>query len=179
VAQHPPQPGAGGHFLFNNNTFNPSGTSDSTIVQKEKNIKKRKEKVCENHSEEISKNFEIFWQAYPRCKRKTDKKTSLRRFAAAFRENKDLSFEAMMKGLDFWKNDYNWQKDNGQYIEAPEVWLHKCRWVSAENELSQPSEPPRFTLSVPSSPPPQPKDEVIRMSHKELAELFRPSGSVV
>jgi hypothetical protein len=164
--ENPPRGGRGGFFSIS--TRNPNDTFDSTKVQlKEKNNKKRNR---ENHSEEVCKNFEIFWAAWPHSSRKTDKKGSLKRFAAAFRDNKDLSFETVMKGLEWWKNSNSWR--DPQYIPAPEVWLHKCRWLAAENELSQPSEPQRAY----SAPSPQPQDDAKRMNNKELAELFRTAG---
>jgi hypothetical protein len=159
--------GRGGIFLLNN-TSNPSDTFDSTKVQLKEKIEKKKR---ENHSEEILKNFEIFWQAWPCSHRKTDKQGSLKRFAAAFRNNKDLSFETIMKGLEWWKNSNGWR--DPQYIPAPEVWLYKCRWLSVQNEPSQPSEPQHFATSA---QPPQPQDDTKRMSNTELAELFRTAG---
>jgi len=170
-AENPPRGGRGGDFLISN-IRNPNDTFESTKVQLKEKYKKEKKR--ENHSEEISKNFEIFWQAWPRSHRKTDKKGALKAFAVAFRDNKDLSFETVMKGLEWWKNSNNWR--DPQYIPAPEVWLHKCRWASSDSEPSQPSEPAR-AYAAPL--PPQPQDDAKRMSNKELVELFRTAGSVV
>jgi len=159
--------GGRGGFLINSSTSNPNSTVTSTINIKEKNIKKRKD-FCENHSEEILKNFEAFWQAYPRCKRKTDKKGALKKFTQAFKADKSLTFEKVMRGLEFWKNDNSWLKFPVEdFIPAPEVWLNKCRWEASQN-VPQPSEPARTIYAV---PPAEEKRETI--SREEFVAILR------
>jgi len=159
------QRGEGG-FSFLNSTNSLNGTSTQEVLKEKNKIKK--EKVCENHSEEISKNFEIFWQAYPRSHRKTDKKTSLKRFVAAFKENKGLSFETVIKGLEWWKKSNSWQDQ--QYIPAPEVWLNKCRWLAADNAPE--SKPSESIRTMPIAPP-LPAAAEKTLSNIELAALFK------
>jgi len=116
------------------------------------------------------RDFEIFWQSWPQSHRKTDKKTSLKRFIAAFKENKDLSFETIMKGLEWWKKSNSWQ--DKQYIPAPEVWLNKCRWLAAENAPdSKPSESLRTTYTAQQSHLPVAVEKT--HSDTQLAALFK------
>jgi len=158
--------GGRGGFLINTCTSNPNSTVTSTISTKEKNkIKKEK---CNGYSEELLKNFEAFWQAYPRCKRKTDKKGALKKFTQAFKADKSLTFEKVMKGLEFWKNDSSWLKFPVEdFIPAPEVWLNKCRWEALQN-APQPSEPARTIYAV---PPAEEKRETI--SREEFVAILR------
>ncbi|GBU23796.1 hypothetical protein R83H12_00414 [Fibrobacteria bacterium R8-3-H12] len=145
--------GEGGFLSFNTCTSTLNGTVTDNSTNKEKINKK--EKVCENHNEEVLSNFETFWKAWPQSSRKTDKKAALRRFGAAFKENKGLTLETILRGLNWWKNSKGWQDE--QYIPAPEVWLNKCRWAAAENTPE--SKPSESTSYYPRySPLPQPRE---------------------
>jgi len=161
-----PKGGRGG-FLLTTSTNNPNGTvkgTNSTSSIKEKNIKKRKN-FCQTDSEEIEKNFEIFWQAWPQHFRKTGKKGSLRKFAIAFKVNKGLTFEAMMKGLEWWKKSKQWQ--DPQYIPNPAVWLNNCRWEAPQNA---PDNKPQ-AMATRAVPPLEEKRETI--SPAEFAAILK------
>jgi hypothetical protein len=142
-----PKGGRGG-FLNTTSTSNPNGTVNSTNSTKEKNkIKKEKCNGYGNgYSEEMEKNFEIFWQAWPRSDRKANRDGTKRKLLWALRNNKGLTFEKIMEALEWWKNRWS----DPQYIPAPTVWLNNRRWEAMDNAPSnKPSEPPRTAYIAP------------------------------
>ena len=75
--------------------------------------------------------FNGFWSAYPSsCPRKTDKKKCLAKFTTILTHAKDAvkMFNDIMNGLDVWKKCSTWNKDGGQFIRAPLVWLNNENW---------------------------------------------------
>lgn len=73
--------------------------------------------------------FDSFWKMYP-GPRKTDKKKCHDKFLRILKAEKapDHLFEKIMGGLNMWMSSDDWQKDGGQYICAPLVWLNNERW---------------------------------------------------
>ena len=72
--------------------------------------------------------FLSFYEGYPRKEAKPD----------AYKAWSKLSpsngvVKAIMAGLEAWKKNPNWLKDNGQYIPLPASWLNKRRW---EDEIT-------------------------------------------
>ena len=76
--------------------------------------------------------FEEFWQSYPSsCPRKVDKKKCLEKFRRILKDGHKIKMEIftkIMDGLEVWKKSETWQKDDGQFICAPSVWLNNNRW---------------------------------------------------
>ena len=70
--------------------------------------------------------FEQFWAAYPKCKRKVDKKGCERKFLKI----KDLEtvFPDIMASLEMWKKSKQWTKDNGEYIPQTSKWINQEYW---------------------------------------------------
>jgi len=90
--------------------------------------KKKDSKVC---NADILTMFNGFWSAYPsECPRKTDKKKCLAKFTNIITHAKDAvkMFNDIMNGLEKWKKCSTWNKDNGQFIRAPLVWLNNENW---------------------------------------------------
>ena len=81
------------------------------------------------------REFDLFWEAYPRKKGKRD---AMRAFAK-LRGKEDLS--TLLSALERQKQSQQWTKDNGQYIPYPATWLNGCRW---EDELEQTPPAPAF-----------------------------------
>ena len=128
----------GGSFLTNNNVHTDSTLMQDTLLSnkenvKEKNVTKKEKKSCENHKTELEKCRDAFWEIWPKHFRKTDKAGTLKALDKAFRENKDLSMDKILKAVEWWKNSDQWKKDNGQYIPEPKVWLNKRKWEVLEN----------------------------------------------
>jgi hypothetical protein len=70
--------------------------------------------------------FEQFWQHYPR-RRRGNKSHALR----AFTEQVDAGLPTgreLLTMLDAFINSPDWQKNGGQYIPGPTVWLRKEKW---------------------------------------------------
>jgi hypothetical protein len=140
--------GKGGFLNLNNSTSTHTGTvTYSSCVQE-------KEKI--NKKEKIFEDFEIFWKAWPRNERKVNKEGAKKSFCRAFEKNKGLTFETILKALEWWKNSNKWQKDNGEYIPMPTTWLNQCHWEALENI---PSEKPPEKRIEQMPPPSKPKAE--------------------
>lgn len=105
---------------------------ENTALPKEPDEKGQRPSKKEQ-SLHVGELFSEFWKAYPPSKRKADKK----RCETAFRNipNIDREFGSIMHGLELWKNDDEWKKNNGMYIPAPLVWLHQRRWESISDEI--------------------------------------------
>ena len=91
----------------------------------------------------LQEMFDGFWAAYPSsCPRKTDKKKCSAKFFAILKGAKDvgLTFAEIMNGLEKWKKCSTWNKDDGQFIRAPLVWLNNENWkddVVADATIAQ------------------------------------------
>jgi len=74
-----------------------------------------------------SEVFERFWAAWPKHHRKINRKECLRKWTKELLDSKSAE---VMAGLERWKASKDWQKDGGQYIPAPLVWLNQERWTA-------------------------------------------------
>lgn len=96
----------------------------------------------------LSEMFESFWKEYP-GPRKVDKKKCRDKFVSAVEKSAkgrtvDEAFGEIMNGLATWKKCSTWNKDGGQFIRAPLVWLNNENWKdipdsSASSQDSNPS----------------------------------------
>ncbi|MBF6792153.1 replication protein [Acinetobacter baumannii] len=73
----------------------------------------------------FSEEFEIFWNTYPTCKRKSDKSGTFKTFEKYTRV---ISLEKLIAILNAFKLDSQWIKNDGEYIPAPSAWLNKKHW---------------------------------------------------
>lgn len=71
--------------------------------------------------------FEQFWNAYPKCKRKVDKKGCERKFIKI--ANLETIFPDIMASLEMWKKSTQWTKDNGEYIPLTSKWINQEYWT--------------------------------------------------
>jgi hypothetical protein len=142
--------GEGGVLYLNNDHVRTDSTSTQDTLSlkkenlKEKNVTKKEKKSCENHKTELEKCRDAFWEIWPKHFRKTDKAGTLNAMAKAFRENKDLGIDRLLKAVEWWKNSDQWKKDNGQYIPEPRVWLNKRKWEVLENIPAAEKRAPAF-----------------------------------
>ncbi|AYX95773.1 replication protein [Acinetobacter baumannii] len=99
------------------------GKTDKLLSEKptHNNNIKTNTKTKGNFSEE----FEIFWNAYPTCKRKSDKSGTFKTFEKYTRV---ISLEKLIAILNAFKLDSQWIKNDGEYIPAPSAWLNKKHW---------------------------------------------------
>ena len=104
---------------------NNTGTNNTNITLSESLVSaetKRKKEL-----------FEQFWKAYPKCKRKVNKKGC----EIAFLKIKNLEqiFPDIMASLEAWKRE--WVKDNYQYTPMTQKWITHEYWevVDMRGEL--------------------------------------------
>lgn len=96
--------------------------SSNTIKQETKNkaIKKQNKELNELQK----KQFDKFWQAYPRKVSKKEAQKSWKKI------NPSLElFEKILKALEMAKQTEQWKKDNGKFIPYPATWLNQERWT--------------------------------------------------
>ena len=102
------------------------------------NVKKEKEKRKETPTSDdvIDEWFEEFWEAYPTYRR-VDKRKCKDKFKRIIRESKDYykKYTEIIDGLKRWKESYDWNKDDGQFVCAPLVWLNNERWEATPNKI--------------------------------------------
>lgn len=68
----------------------------------------------------ISKDFDVFWQAYPKKKKKED----ARKAWNTTRPN----IEEVLKALEWQKQSPEWFKQAGQFIPYPASWIRSHSW---------------------------------------------------
>lgn len=74
------------------------------------------------------RDFERFWQAYPR---KVGKQAACKAFARV-----GVPVERLLSALERQRSDPQWRRENGRYIPHPVTWLNQGRW---EDEASAPT----------------------------------------
>lgn len=97
-----------------------------TEILKEKD--KEKEKINNKVSKETyTREFEVFWAAYPRH---TGKQDAYKAFVKL--KPDEALMQVILAGIERQKQSAQWTKDGGQFIPHPATWLNGCRW---EDEL--------------------------------------------
>lgn len=87
---------------------------------------------------EIAKRKELFaqfWEAYPKCKRKVDKKGCERKFIKI--ENLEEIFPTIMASLEMWKKSKQWTKDNGEYIPLTSKFINQEYWTVTDERTER------------------------------------------
>ena len=76
--------------------------------------------------------FDAWWKEYPSCSRKVNKKVCHDKFVRILKNSDDgvATFNRIMNGLKKWIASKDWNKDGGQFICAPLVWLNQERWTA-------------------------------------------------
>lgn len=83
-----------------------------------------KAKAKAESENQLLKNFELFWSAYPN---KKSKKTAFEKFKRI--DFKKTSFESIMISLEKQKQSDDWTKNGGQYVPMPQTWIFNERWT--------------------------------------------------
>lgn len=123
--------------------------SSNTIKQESKNktIKKQNKELNELQK----KQFDKFWQAYPKKVSKKQAQKSWKKI------NPSLElFEKILKALEMVKQTEQWKKDNGKYVPYPATWLNQERWTDEinmmqDNKPVNEQEPKKKTVYKPLS----------------------------
>lgn len=96
--------------------------SSNTIKQDTKNKAIKKQNKELNELQE--KQFDKFWQAYPKKVSKKQAQKSWKKI------NPSLElFKKILKALEMVKQTEQWEKDNGKFIPYPATWLNQERWT--------------------------------------------------
>lgn len=76
-----------------------------------------------NLKKKVSRNFDVFWESYPKKigKGSAEKSFSRIKFANGL-------FDTVMAALEVQKHSAQWQRDNGAFIPNPATWLNQRRW---------------------------------------------------
>lgn len=102
--------------------------SSNTIKQETKNKAIKKQNKELNELQE--KQFDKFWQAYPKKVSKKQAQKSWKKI------NPSLElFEKILKALEMVKHTEQWKKDNGKYVSYPATWLNQERWTDEINMM--------------------------------------------
>ena len=123
--------------------------SSNTIKQETKNKAIKKQNKELNELQE--KQFDKFWQAYPKKVSKKQAQKSWKKI------NPSLElFEKILKALEMVKQTEQWEKDNGKFIPYPATWLNQERWTDEinmmqDNKPVNEQEPKKKTVYKPLS----------------------------
>ena len=91
-----------------------------------------KAKAKAESENQLLKNFELFWSAYPN---KKSKKPAFEKFKRI--DFKKTSFESIMISLEKQKQSDDWTKNGGQYVPMPTTWIFNERWA---DEIQTPAQ---------------------------------------
>ncbi len=91
----------------------------------EVNTKEKKETIQKKRQkkEDITKSFNIFWQAYPKKVAKSDAEKVFNRINLNGR-----LLNTILTAIELAKKSEGWLKENGKYIPYPTTWLNGKRW---------------------------------------------------
>lgn len=102
--------------------------SSNTIKQDTKNKAIKKQNKELNELQE--KQFDKFWQAYPKKVSKKEAQKSWKKINPSLK-----LFEKILKALEMVKQTEQWKKDNGKYVPYPATWLNQERWTDEINMM--------------------------------------------
>jgi hypothetical protein len=71
--------------------------------------------------------FELFWEIYPRKKKKGD---ALKAWKQT--ENVRPDIEEIMAAIQRQERTHQWQKDGGEFIPYPASWLRSWSWADED-----------------------------------------------
>lgn len=96
-----------------------------------KDIKQKTEDENNMHARSVrEKEFESFWEAYPR---KVGKEKARQAYDAV-----SVPIDRLLDAVEEQRRSRQWTKDNGQFIPNPATWLSQSRW---EDRLENPNNP--------------------------------------
>jgi hypothetical protein len=106
-------------------------------------------------AKDIQKNFEIFWQAYPKKRNKGQAEKAFKKAAP----DEQLMAE-ILTAIERAKKSAQWLKDNGQFIPYPATWLNARGWEDefiedtsgADKKYSEQAELEKWDPSKPLRP---------------------------
>ena len=91
------------------------------IQNTESRIQNPEYRIQNTESEDIARDFDIFWNGYPR------KAGNKRKAFDAFKKA-SVPLDVLLEAIKKQKKSAQWAKDNGQFIPYPATWLNGKRW---------------------------------------------------
>lgn len=133
-----------------------SNVTDETNVTLQSNGRIDKNRIDINT---YSKDFNSFWNAYPR---KIGKGAAWISWKKSY-----VLYESISKVLESQINSPQWKKDDGQFIPHPATWLNQRRW---EDEVKENKEPERTYPKIDNTP---------GLTPSQWEELKKKKGDIV
>ena len=99
--------------------------NEDVNVNENENVKLKEKQEKEKSRCENEKKFDEFWKLYP-GRRKVDKRKCHDKYLRLL--STGVKHEIIMAGLKAWCASDDWNKDGGQFVCAPIVWLNNERW---------------------------------------------------
>ena len=99
---------------------------DFPVLYKDENNNENNNKITRKNmakKERVDKDFDTFWEAYPR---KVKKKEARKAWDSTKKVRPELS--TILEAVEKWKESEFWKKDGGQFIPYPASWLNGERW---------------------------------------------------
>lgn len=87
------------------------------------NTQKTLSKNTNQTNNALDEKYEIFWNEYPKCKRKIRKSETFATFKKYAKH-----FDLLISILKIQKTSDDWIKNDGQFIPAPQAWLNQKLW---------------------------------------------------
>ena len=106
-----------------------SAEESAAIEYRVKNIEYRVKNIDSNNSKKQLKNFDVFWNAYPKKKSKGQAEKEFKKV-----NPDDQLLQVFLKAIEEAKKSEGWLKDGGQYIPYPATWLNAKGW---EDEIQK------------------------------------------
>lgn len=113
--------------LFNNNTDSITDINNADINNISCAISRK--------ADELDSMFEQFWEAYPQCFRKANKKGCKAKFVKI--KNLQAIFPQIMYSLDVQKRSKQWNEQDGRFIPAPLTWINQERWTITDTRTER------------------------------------------
>ncbi len=124
------------YILVEKDTMNNDTIKKDTIEKDDTKEKIYKENIIKENinnippiSPEWEKNFETFWEEYP----KKQAKAKAKQWFEKNKPDKEL-MNKILESLILFKRTKQWQKNNGQFIPLATTWLNGKRW---EDEIQE------------------------------------------
>lgn len=111
--------------LIDKEFFSVVDGDSSVLASRKRDAMPEAEAEERQRRDRLARDFEIFWQAYPKKKAKPD---ALRAF-----EKVPVPVETLVRAVNAQCKNPDWQKEGGRYIPYPATWLNKQQWLDSED----------------------------------------------
>ena len=97
------------------------------ITNVRESIPRPRPRIRDEDYKNLMDAFDRFWESYPK---KIDKKRCSARWIEIFGRSDDWQglYDAIMQGLERWKESFQWTEDDGMFVRSPLTWLENETW---------------------------------------------------